>query len=110
MGPEAYINRYRHAWPAASANILAAMEDAKRRRHRGGIFVPTGTCGLLSVAELRAPLLIPKVEWTRLQVGGWVGGGWAGDLWEERAGWDDGLQRWRRCLHRFLCCVAQTNS
>jgi hypothetical protein len=62
-GPASYVNRYRHAWPAAAANILAAIDDAKRRRHRGGIWVPTGTCGRLVVTELPAPLTVVKFGW-----------------------------------------------
>lgn len=73
-GPDKYVNRYRHAWPAALANIALAVEDAKRRRHRGGIYVPTGTCGQLVVPELPAPLVQPKFKWEPLQVGGSLGG------------------------------------
>jgi hypothetical protein len=62
-GPASYNNRYRHAWPAAAASIAAAIEDAKRRRHRGGIWVPTGTCGRLIVPELPAPLVMPRFSW-----------------------------------------------
>ena len=68
MGPQAYVNRYRNAWSAAAVNITAAVDDAKRRRHRGGIWVPTGTCGRLVVSELPAPLSIPKFNWAQLQV------------------------------------------
>jgi hypothetical protein len=71
MGPQAYVNRYRNAWSAAAINITAAVDDAKRRRHRGGIWVPTGTCGRLVVSELPAPLSIPKFNWAQLQVRGW---------------------------------------
>ena len=66
MGPQAYVNRYRNAWSAAAINITAAVDDAKRRRHRGGIWVPTGTCGRLVVSELPAPLSIPKFNWAHL--------------------------------------------
>lgn len=74
-GAAAYVNRYRNAWPAALGNIVAAIEDAKRRRHRGGIWVPTGTCGRLIVPELPAPMAAPKFDWPKPQVGGREGGG-----------------------------------
>lgn len=73
IGPAKYVNRYRHAWPAALTNIQLAIDDAKRRRHRGGLWVPTGTCGQLSVAELPAPLTAPKSSWQPLTVRGRVG-------------------------------------
>lgn len=74
-GPAAYVNRYRHAWPAAVAAINAAIDDAKRRRHRGGIWVPTGTCGRLTVPELPAPLGMPRFTWEQVGTCGRQGPG-----------------------------------
>ena len=73
-GPAAYVNRYRNAWPAALANIALAVEDAKRRRGRGELKVPTGTCGGLVVTELPAPMAALKFSWEQPQVDG--AGGW----------------------------------
>ena len=47
--------------------VTAAVEDAKRRKHRGGIWIPTGTCGHYQVAELPAPLTLSKFGWVQLQ-------------------------------------------
>lgn len=68
-GPAAYVNRYRNAWPAALTNIALAVEDAKRRRGRGELKVPTGTCGGLVVTELPAPMAAFKFSWEQPQVG-----------------------------------------
>lgn len=68
-GPAAYVNRYRNAWPAALTNIALAVEDAKRRRGRGELKVPTGTCGGLVVTELPAPMAAHKFSWEQPQVG-----------------------------------------
>jgi hypothetical protein len=68
-GPAAYDNRYRKAWPAATKVITAAVDDAKRRRYRGGFFLPTGTCGRKPLVDLPAPLAILDFAWPQLQVG-----------------------------------------
>ena len=94
-GPAAYVNRYRNAWPAALANIALAIEDAKRRRGRGELKLPTGTCGGLVVTELPAPMAAIKFNWEQLPVGGGRGRG--------GLGWGMGLQRGRR---RRLALVA----
>jgi hypothetical protein len=66
-GPEGYANRYRNGWLAAAGAVRATVEEAKRRKHKGGIWVPTGTCGRLVVPELPAPLPVSRFQWVQLQ-------------------------------------------
>lgn len=62
-GADGYMNKYRNGWSAAVTAVRSAVEDAKRRRHKGGIWVPTGTCGRLGVPELPEPLPLSKFQW-----------------------------------------------
>lgn len=64
-----YNNTYRNGWAAAAGAIRAAMEDARRRKGRGQLWVPTGTCGHVAIQEPIAPLTVSKHQWVFLQVG-----------------------------------------
>jgi hypothetical protein len=66
-GPEGYANKYKNAWGAAVAALRATADDARRRKHKGGLWVPTGTCGHLGVAELPEPLPLSRFAWGQLQ-------------------------------------------
>ena len=66
-GPEGYVNKYKNAWPAALFAIKTAIDDAKRRKFKGGIYIPTGTCGRLILPELPAMLPLSKFQWLSLQ-------------------------------------------
>lgn len=66
-GPEGYVNRYGNAWATATQQINATIEEIKRRRHRGGLWVPTGTCGRLTVETLPAGLQLPSRSWPPLR-------------------------------------------
>ncbi|KFM28809.1 Nucleosome-remodeling factor subunit BPTF [Auxenochlorella protothecoides] len=62
-----YNNTYRNGWAAAAGAIRAAMEDARRRKGRGQLWVPTGTCGHVAIQEPIAPLTVSKHQWVFLQ-------------------------------------------
>lgn len=69
VGPNQYVNKYRNGWTAAISAIKAAVDEAKRKKTatKGGLWIPTGTCGRLVVPELPVPLPLSKFQWPLLQ-------------------------------------------
>lgn len=65
-GPEAYSNRYRNGWGSAAVAVKSTVEDAKKRKLKGGLRVPTGTCGQIPVPELPVPLPLSRFQWVQI--------------------------------------------
>jgi len=66
-GPEGYVNKYRNAWTASSIALRATIEENKRKKVKGKLTIPTGTCGRLTVSKLPEPMPLSKYQWPQMQ-------------------------------------------
>jgi len=71
-GPEGYLNKYRNGWSAAAYAIRVTIDEAKRRKEStrmksNGTWIPTGTCGRVTVAKHPEPLTVSKYQWVQMQ-------------------------------------------
>lgn len=66
-GPESYSNKYKNGWTATVISLRATLEDAKKRKHKGGLAIPTGTTGRLSVPEFPEPMPLSRFQWVQMQ-------------------------------------------
>jgi DDT domain/WSTF, HB1, Itc1p, MBD9 motif 1 len=66
-GPEAYLNRYRNAWTASSIALRATIEENKRKKVKGKLTIPTGTCGRLVVPKLPEQMPLSRFPWVQMQ-------------------------------------------
>lgn len=66
-GPEGYNNKYRNAWTASSIALRATIEENKKKKVKGKLTIPTGTCGRLVVSKLPEPMPLSRYQWFQMQ-------------------------------------------
>lgn len=66
-GLHTYINKYGSGWATAAAAMRSHVEDSRKRRSRGKLWIPHGTCSKVIVQELPMPMSVSRYEWFQMK-------------------------------------------